>query len=276
MPHLHCQVPLFGLANQPNSVPSWQAWVMVSSWSPKPSLKDTSNQESLAILIQYQLLQCHSILCNQDSSPQPANILVVAEWQEVPGLSPCPAHQLQGQDWDWRPWELWVAPSQSPSLLSDHSFERDRSSASTSSSVASVSERLGVSRHPHHGWWPHRETGGHVKINLLVFKDEDTKDAITYQSWCWDITVYCWAGCWDCTLLPYVIHSLQGYPSKLVRSSGTDVMLDDMVTILDELYTNIKALDALNQELFQLRVGEKEMVSDWGLCLSRHLQVLAA
>ena len=54
----------------------------------------------------------------------------------------------------------------------------------SSSSVASVSERSGGSRHPHHGWQPHRETGGHMKINLPVFKDEDTKDAITYQSWC--------------------------------------------------------------------------------------------
>ena len=29
-----------------------------------------------------------------------------------------------------------------------------------------------------------------MKINLPVFKDEDKKDAITYQSWCWDLTVY--------------------------------------------------------------------------------------
>ena len=55
-----------------------------------------------------------------------------------------------------------------------------------------------------------------------------------------------------------------------------DVMLDDMLTILDEHYNNVKALDALNQELFQLWMGEKETVSDWGVCLSRHLQVLAA
>ena len=35
-------------------------------------------------------------------------------------------------------------------------------------------------------------------------------------------------------------------------------------------------LDALNQELFQLWMVDKEIVSDWGVCLSRHLQVLAA
>ena len=27
-------------------------------------------------------------------------------------------------------------------------------------------------------------------INLSVFKDEDKKDAVTYQSWHWDIMVY--------------------------------------------------------------------------------------
>ena len=54
-----------------------------------------------------------------------------------------------------------------------------------------------------------------------------------------------------------------------------DIMLDDMLTILDEHYNNVKALDALNQELFQSRMADKETVSDWGVCLSRHLQVLA-
>ena len=83
-----------------------------------------------------------------------------------------------------------MVPPQLPLLLSDHGFESDRSSALMSSSVASVSERLGGSRHPYHGRQPHRETRGHVKINLPVFKDEDIKDAITYQSWCWDVTIY--------------------------------------------------------------------------------------
>ena len=65
-----------------------------------------------------------------------------------------------------------------------------------------------------------------MKINLLVFKDED---AITYQSWCWDLMVYCHTGCRDCTLLPYTILSLQGYPGELVRSLGMDITLDDVL-----------------------------------------------
>ena len=99
-----------------------------------------------------------------------------------------------------------------------------------------------------------------MKINLPVFKDEDTKDAITYQSWCWDLTVYHCTRCQDCTLLPYIIHSLQGYPGELVRSSGMDITPDDVVTILDEHYNNVKALDALNQELFQLCMGDKNSI----------------
>ena len=53
-----------------------------------------------------------------------------------------------------------------------------------------------------------------MKINLPIFKDEDTKDAVTYQSWRWDLMVYHRAGCRDCTLLPYAIQSLQVYPVK--------------------------------------------------------------
>ena len=91
-----------------------------------------------------------------------------------------------------------------------------------------------------------------MKINLPIFKDEDTKDAVMYQSWHWDLTVYHDTGCQDHTLLLYAIHSLQGYLGELARSLGTDITLDDVLTILDEHYNNVKALDALNQELFQL------------------------
>ena len=55
-----------------------------------------------------------------------------------------------------------------------------------------------------------------------------------------------------------------------------DITLDDVLTILDKHYNNMKTLDALNQELFQLCMVDKETVSDWDVHLSRHLQVLAA
>ena len=74
--------------------------------------------------------------------------------------------------------------------------------------------------------------------------------------------VYHWAGFQDCTLLPYVICSLQGYLGKLVWSLGTDITLDGVIAVLDKHYNNVKVLDSLNQELFQLQVGNKEMVSD--------------
>ena len=96
-----------------------------------------------------------------------------------------------------------------------------------------------------------------MKINLPIFKNEDAKDAVTYQSWRWDLTVYSHAGCRDCTLLPYAIRSLQGYPGELVQSCGTDITLDDALTVLDKHYNNVKALDALNQELFQMRMADK-------------------
>ena len=115
-----------------------------------------------------------------------------------------------------------------------------------------------------------------MKINLPIFKDEDAKDAVTYQSWRWDLTVYRHAGCRDRTLLPYTIRSLQGYPGELVQSSGTDIALNEVLTVPDEHYNNVKALDALNQELFQMRMADKETVLDWCVYLSQHLQILVA
>ena len=88
--------------------------------------------------------------------------------------------------------------------------------------------------------------------------------------------MYWCVGCMDCTLLSYAVWSLQGYPGELVWSSGMDITLDEMLTILDKHYNNVKALDTLNQELFQLRMANKDTVSDWGIHLSRHLQVFMA
>ena len=128
----------------------------------------------------------------------------------------------------------------------------------------SMSDRSEGSWHSQCGRW-HWEHGAHMKINLPVFKDEDANDAVTYQSWRWDLTVYQCVGCRDCTLLPYAIWSLQGYPGELVWSSSMDITLDDVLTILDKYYNNVKALDALIQELFQLRMADKESVLDWGV-----------
>ena len=131
-----------------------------------------------------------------------------------------------------------------PSPSPDHSFESDRSSLSMMSSMSSRSDSSDGSRHSRWGWWHQEET--HMKINLPVFKDEGAKDAVTYQSWRWDLIVYQCAGCRNHTLLPYAIRSLQGYPGELVWSSGPDITLDDVLMILDEHYNNVKALDALN------------------------------
>ena len=84
--------------------------------------------------------------------------------------------------------------------------------------------------------------------------------------------VYCHARCRDHTLLPYAIRSLQGYLGMLVWTSSMDITLDDVLTILDKHYNNVKVLDTLNQERFQLWMADKENVSDWGIHLLRHLQ----
>ena len=96
--------------------------------------------------------------------------------------------------------------------------------------MSSRSDRSDGSRCPRRGRW-HQEEGAHIKINLPIFKDKDAKDAVTYQSWRRDLMVYQCAGHRDCTLLPYAIRSLQGYPIELVQSSGTDITLDNVLTI---------------------------------------------
>ena len=51
---------------------------------------------------------------------------------------------------------------------------------------------------------------------------------------------------------PMQLDLCQVYPGKLVWSSGMDITLDNVLTNLDKHYNNVKVLDTLNQELFQL------------------------
>ena len=55
--------------------------------------------------------------------------------------------------------------------------------------MSSMSDRSEGSQHSQFGR-QHRGDRAHMKINLSVFKDEDAKDAVIYQSWRWDLTVY--------------------------------------------------------------------------------------
>ena len=65
-----------------------------------------------------------------------------------------------------------------------------------------------------------------VKVSLPIFKDEKTKDAVTYHSWQWDIAIFHCSE-WDNQhLLLYIFQSLQGFPGDLARSLGEECYLD--------------------------------------------------
>ena len=87
-----------------------------------------------------------------------------------------------------------LLPPQPPLPSPDHGFESDRTSVLTASLMSSLSDQLEGSQ----CYWRsrlHGEAEAHMKINLPVFKDKGAKDAVTYQSWRWDLTVYHHAGC---------------------------------------------------------------------------------
>ena len=71
--------------------------------------------------------------------------------------------------------------------------------------------------------WPAQPGRGlRMKVNLPNFKDEKTKDTVTYHLLQWNIAVFCCSGWDDQYLLPYVIWSLQGFPGVLARRLGKD------------------------------------------------------
>ena len=126
-------------------------------------------------------------------------------WDGGSDSPPSPHWPPRGQDcnrhWrDHRPplpcFPLPCFPLPSP----DCGFKSNRSLLLMASSISSRSNRSEGSQCSQRGR-QHWEDRAQMKINLPVFKDEDAKDAVTYQSWMWDLTVYQHVGCRDHTLL---------------------------------------------------------------------------
>ena len=92
-----------------------------------------------------------------------------------------------------------------------------------------------------------------MKVNLLIFKDEKTKDTVTSCSWQWNIGIFHHLGWDDQHLLPYVFWSLQGFPGDLARSLGRDATLNDILQMLDEYYGVMMTFSALSKELYSLK-----------------------
>ena len=103
-----------------------------------------------------------------------------------------------------------------------------------------------------------------VKDNLLIFKDEKTKDAVAYHSGWWGIAIFCCSG-WDVqNLPPYIFQSLQGFLGDLARSLGEDATLNDILQMLDEHYGIEMTFNALSKELYSLMQGSGENVANLG------------
>ena len=113
------------------------------------------------------------------------------------------------------------------------------------------SNQMRVSRESGQLGWTRRTF--RVKVNLPTFKDEKAKDAVTYHSWHWNMSVFCHSGWDNCHLLPCVFRSLQGFPGDLVRSFGEGAILDDDLWILDEHNGFMMTFNTLSKELYSLK-----------------------
>ena len=137
------------------------------------------------------------------------------------------------------------------------------------------SHQLTMMRGSRGGNWEGRAGRGlRMKINLPIFKDEKTKDAVTYHSWQWDVTIFCHSGWDDQHLLPYIFQSLQGFPGDLSKSLGEDATLSDVLQTLDEHYGLVMTFYTLSKELYSLKQGSGENIAKFGVCLSHQVQIL--
>ena len=115
---------------------------------------------------------------------------------------------------------------------------------------------------------------GSEEVTLPTFKDEKSKDAVMYHSWQWDVAIFHWSGWDDQHLLPYIFHSLQGFPGDLARGLGKDATLNDILQMLDKDYGVIMMFNALSKELYSLKQGLSKNIAKFGVHLSQQVQIL--
>ena len=101
--------------------------------------------------------------------------------------------------------------------------------------------------------------GLRVKVNLPIFKDEKTKDAVTYHLWRSDVAIFCSSGWDDQHLLPYILLSLQGFLHNLAMSLSKDATLTDVLQMLDVHYSVVMMFDTLSKECYFLKQGWERM-----------------
>ena len=133
-------------------------------------------------------------------------------------------------------------------------FPRDPSGGSSSSGVGvQFGEAIKVpSSWP---WWVSRESnqslqaggGLRVKVNLLIFKDEKTKDAVTYHSWQWDVAIFCHSGWDDQYSLPCIFQLLQEFLGDLA-SLGEDAIRGECGQIWHHLSSRSRFSSQSTQE----------------------------
>ena len=120
----------------------------------------------------------------------------------------------------------------------------------------------------------HAGRGLWVKVNLPIFKDEKVKDAVTYHSCWWDVTIFHWSGWDDEYLLPYIFCLLQGFLCYLTSSLGKDATLCDVLQMLVKHYGVVMTFNALSKEFYSLKQGSSGNIAEFGVCLSQQVQIL--
>ena len=133
-------------------------------------------------------------------------------------------------------------------------------------------------------WWEHLatvtdehvwEVGLQLKVNLPIFKDEKTKDAVTYHSWWCNVAIFHWSG-WDNQhLLSYIFHPFQGFPGDLALNLGKwYYSLSDILQMLEKHYGVIMMFDSLSKELYSLKQALGENIAEFGVHLSQQVWIL--
>ena len=113
-----------------------------------------------------------------------------------------------------------------------------------------------------------------VKVKFPVFKADDSKTAVTYSQWRWEVEAYRLTGCREATLRFKMIQSLQGEPLDVARSAGVAATSQQMLQKLDMMYKSACGPIELKGQLYTAKQYPQEGVNEYSVRLERLVNTL--
>ena len=173
-------------------------------------------------------------------------------------------HSAQGDQWDSLPESL---PDDSDEESDDIVAYDTTTSRYTTRTKRDRRERRDncLAHRRHHRERCHGPNGQRKKLNLPIFRDSSSDNAITYDDWCSEVDNYVTEGHSHQLIRDSVLSALEGCPHHTAKAAMVDEdgSLKSIMSTLDQVYGGATTYTTLLNKLNSIQQGYAEPTKDY-------------